>query len=101
MQNPTLTPVEKEIIQLTANGLTIKAIADTLHHKEPTIETYRTNLLRKLQVTNAPQLIAYAFRNGILNIPPAADAEELTIDVLKDAQGEFYIEPELMDISLV
>jgi len=59
--NPWLTSREKEIITLIADGLTSKEIAGRLHISVATVETHRTNLMKKLQVRNVAGLVKYAF----------------------------------------
>jgi DNA-binding NarL/FixJ family response regulator len=58
---PYLTSREKEIIGLIAEGLTSKEIANKLHISVATVETHRTNLMKKLQVRNVAGLVKYAF----------------------------------------
>lgn len=62
-----LTHIEKEIIQLLADGLTLKEMVPLLHNCENTLETYRYRLFKKMGARNAPHCIALAFRNKVLN----------------------------------
>lgn len=63
---PEISHVEKEIIELTAGGFTMGEIATRLKHTEKTIESYRSRLLKKLGVQNAPHMVSFAYQNGIL-----------------------------------
>lgn len=63
-----LTPREREVIQLVAEGRTTKEIASTLSLSVKTAETHRTNLMRKLDLHSVADLTLYAVRNGIVQI---------------------------------
>jgi DNA-binding NarL/FixJ family response regulator len=63
-----LTPREREVIQLVAEGKTTKEIATTLRLSVKTAETHRTNLMRKLDLHSIADLTLYAVRNGIVQI---------------------------------
>ncbi len=63
-----LTPREREVIQLVAEGKTTKEIANTLSLSVKTAETHRTNLMRKLDLHSIADLTLYALRNGIVQI---------------------------------
>ena len=57
---------EKEVLKLVAQGLTTKEIADQLFVSKRTIETHRSNILKKLDVQNTAELITKATQLGIL-----------------------------------
>jgi DNA-binding NarL/FixJ family response regulator len=61
-----LTPREREIVQLLAEGLTNKEIANTLNISVKTAETHRTNIMRKLDLHSVSELVRYAVRNHII-----------------------------------
>jgi two-component system response regulator NreC len=61
-----LTPREREILQLIAEGKTNKEIANILNLSPHTIETHRGNILEKLNLHSVPELILYAVRKGII-----------------------------------
>jgi DNA-binding NarL/FixJ family response regulator len=63
-----LTPREREVIQLVAEGKTTKEIANALSLSVKTAETHRTNLMRKLDLHSVADLTLYAVRNGIVQI---------------------------------
>jgi two-component system, NarL family, response regulator NreC len=61
-----LTPREREILQLLAEGKTNKEVAVILGLSLHTIETHRGNILGKLNLHGVPELILYAVRKGII-----------------------------------
>jgi two-component system response regulator NreC len=61
-----LTPREREILQLLAEGKTNKEVASVLGVSPHTIETHRGNILEKLNLHSVPELILYAVRKGII-----------------------------------
>ncbi|HEY7697984.1 MAG TPA: response regulator transcription factor [Vicinamibacteria bacterium] len=61
-----LTPREREIVQLLAEGLTNKEVATMLHISVKTAETHRTNIMRKLDLHSVSELVRYAVRNHII-----------------------------------
>ena len=63
-----LTPREREVLQLVAEGKTTKEIATALSLSVKTAETHRTNLMRKLDLHSVAALTLYAVRNGIVQI---------------------------------
>lgn len=63
-----LTPREREVIQLLAEGKTSKEVATTLNLSVKTAETHRTNLMRKLDLHSVVDLTLYAVRNGIVHV---------------------------------
>jgi DNA-binding NarL/FixJ family response regulator len=65
---PVLTPREREVIQLVAEGKTTKEIAIALSLSVKTAETHRTNLMRKLDLHSVADLTLYAVRNGIVQV---------------------------------
>lgn len=61
-----LTTRELEILQLAAQGNTNSEIAARLFISPRTVETHRTNLMRKLNLLNHSQLIQFAIQHGII-----------------------------------
>jgi len=61
-----LTPREREILQLVAEGKSNKDIANLLNLSVHTIETHRSNIMEKLNLRGIPELILYAVRRGII-----------------------------------
>lgn len=61
-----LTPRERQIVQLVAEGKSSKALADALGISVRTAETHRSNIMRKLRVSSIAELVRYAIRNQII-----------------------------------
>jgi two-component system, NarL family, response regulator NreC len=61
-----LTPREREVLQLLAEGKTNKEVAAILSLSLHTVETHRGNILQKLNLHGTPELILYAVRKGII-----------------------------------
>jgi len=61
-----LTTREREILQLTVQGSTNTDIASRLLISPRTVETHRTNLMRKLSLHNHVQLIQFAIQHGLI-----------------------------------
>jgi two-component system response regulator NreC len=61
-----LTPREREILQLLAEGRSNKEVAALLNLSLYTVETHRGNILQKLNLHGVPELILYAVRKGII-----------------------------------
>lgn len=59
-----LTEREIEILKLIAEGMSNKEIGDKLFISHRTVDTHRTNLMKKLEVSNIAGLIRYAIKNG-------------------------------------
>jgi DNA-binding NarL/FixJ family response regulator len=65
-ENPALTPREREIVQLVAEGKSTKEVADKLNISPKTAETHRTNIMRKLNLHSVSELVRYAIRNKLV-----------------------------------
>ncbi|NAS12290.1 response regulator transcription factor [Poritiphilus flavus] len=61
-----ISPREKEVIQLIADGYTTQEIAEKLYLSRHTIESHRKNILLKLGLKNSAGLVKYAIRKGIV-----------------------------------
>jgi two-component system, NarL family, response regulator NreC len=61
-----LTPREREILQLIAEGKSNKDVANLLNLSVYTVESHRSNLMEKLNLKGVPELILYAVRKGII-----------------------------------
>lgn len=61
-----LTPREREILQLLAEGKSNKDVANLLNLSLYTVETHRGNLMEKLNLHSVPELILYAVRKGVI-----------------------------------
>ena len=62
-----LSPREREILQLVAEGKSNKDIAGMLNVSPYTVETHRANILQKLNLHSVPELILYAVRKGVIS----------------------------------
>jgi DNA-binding NarL/FixJ family response regulator len=61
-----LTPRERELVQLLAEGKSNKEAADALGISLNTVETHRKNVMSKLRLRSAPDLVRYAIRNKLV-----------------------------------
>lgn len=61
----SLTRREKEILALIADGRITKEIADHLCISPRTVDTHRTNIMRKLEIRNAAGLVRFAIENDL------------------------------------
>lgn len=62
----TLTSREREVLQLSAEGLTGAEISARLFISPRTVEIHRANLMRKLSLRNQTDLVRFALRRGIV-----------------------------------
>jgi DNA-binding NarL/FixJ family response regulator len=62
----TLTERERQVLKLVAEGHTNKEIANYLFISVKTVEKHRANLMRKLNLHNAPALTAFAMEKGLI-----------------------------------
>jgi DNA-binding NarL/FixJ family response regulator len=58
---------EKEVLQLVSQGLGNKNIGEQLYISESTVKNHLRNILDKLHLEKRSQLIAFAFKNGMVN----------------------------------
>ena len=65
---PTLSPREREVVQLVGEGETSKEIAVLLGVTLKTVETHRSNIMLKLQLHSTVELVLYAVRNEIVHV---------------------------------
>ena len=63
-----LTPRELEVLELIAQGLSNKEIAQTLLSVKKTVKNHITNIFRKLNVEDRTQAALYAVKHRIVNI---------------------------------
>ena len=61
-----LTPRQREIIQLLAEGKSSKEVASALNLSIKTAETHRANIMRRLDCHSVSELVRYAVRNNIV-----------------------------------
>jgi DNA-binding NarL/FixJ family response regulator len=65
---PKLTPREREVIQLLAEGKSSKEVASLLNLSTKTAETHRSNIMRKLGIHSIRDLVVYAVKNDIIQV---------------------------------
>ncbi len=63
-----LTPRQREVLQLIAEGKALKEIALLLNLSVKTVETHRTLMMNRLEIHDTPGLVRYAMRRGM--VPP-------------------------------
>lgn len=61
-----LTPREREVLALAAEGLSMAAMAEKLFISPRTAETHRTNLMQKLGLQSQTDLVRFAIRRGLI-----------------------------------
>jgi len=62
-----LSPREREVLQLVAEGKSNKEVASLLNLSVYTVETHRAKIMQKLNLKGVPELILYAVRKGIIS----------------------------------
>ncbi len=63
-----LTTRQYEVLQLLAEGLSAKAIADKLYISPRTVETHKYNMMQELNLTTTADLIKFAIKHGIVSM---------------------------------
>lgn len=63
-----LTPRERQVLQMVAEGMSSRAIAEALFVSPKTVETHRARLMKKLQINSLAELVKYALREGITSL---------------------------------
>ena len=61
-----LTPRERELVQLIAEGKSTKEAAESLGISEKTAETHRANVMHKLDIHSVSEIVRYAIRNKLI-----------------------------------
>ena len=64
-----LTARELEILQLIVDGKTNKEIANQLNLSANTVAVHRANMMDALGIHKTAELVVYAIRNGLVNVP--------------------------------
>lgn len=75
MATDPLTPRQREILRLIAEGQTTKGIARVLDISAKTVETHRAQIMERLDIHDIPGLVRHAMRCGLVpteksNVPP-------------------------------
>lgn len=70
LPSPTssLTPREREVMQLLAEGFGTREIAERLYVSVKTVESHRQNIMQKLNLKSLPELTKFALREGITSL---------------------------------
>jgi DNA-binding NarL/FixJ family response regulator len=63
-----LTPRQREIVQLLAEGKSSKEVAVALGISVKTAETHRANIMRRLELHSVTELVRYAVKNQIIEV---------------------------------
>jgi DNA-binding NarL/FixJ family response regulator len=81
MKVTSLTPRERDIVALVAEGLTNADVAARLSIRESTARNHLTSILDKLELPNRFQLAVYSLRRGLVALPQQSSQLRLsTID---------------------
>ncbi len=67
MKPSVLSVRERQVLQLLAEGRSVKESADLLKISAKTIEVHRKNIRQKLGISSIAELTKYAIRRGITN----------------------------------
>jgi DNA-binding NarL/FixJ family response regulator len=73
---PDLTPAELQVLRLLAQGLDNTAIAQQLVVTKRTVQNHVSNIYGKLGVNSRTEAMLYALQQGLVQLPPAADASD-------------------------
>ena len=64
-----LTPRELQVLQLIVDGKSNKEIATQLDLSANTVAVHRANIMTALNIHKTAELVVYAIRNGLVNVP--------------------------------
>lgn len=67
-RSPKLTHREREVLKLLAEGNTVKETAKVLGLSQKTVDTHKTNLMKKLDIHNRVELVRYAIDEKIIQL---------------------------------
>lgn len=71
-----LSPRQREVMRLVALGHTMREIAERLGLSVKTVETHRSELVKRLGIRDVAGLVRYAVRVGLIPSEPARDAAD-------------------------
>jgi DNA-binding CsgD family transcriptional regulator len=77
--SPRLSNRERVILKLVAAGHTSVEIGCALKLSPKTVETYRSRLMRKLDLSSRRELVSYALVNGILSADNVNETNSLPL----------------------
>jgi len=64
-----LTTREREVLELLAEGRTVRSVAETLGLSVKTVDAHKFNLMRKLGVHNKAELVMWAIQKRVVKLP--------------------------------
>jgi DNA-binding NarL/FixJ family response regulator len=64
-----LTAREREVLELLAEGKTVRSAAGILGLSVKTVDAHKFNLMRKLGIHNKAELVMWAIREGVVKLP--------------------------------
>jgi DNA-binding NarL/FixJ family response regulator len=67
-QEEALSPRERQILLLVAQGATSSAIGEALHLSPKSVDTYRSRLMKKLGLNDIAGLVKWALREGLISL---------------------------------
>jgi len=68
-RNAALTPRELEVLQMIVDGKSNKEIATALELSANTVAVHRANIMNTLGIHKTAELVVYAIRAGLVNVP--------------------------------
>jgi two-component system response regulator NreC len=71
-----LSDREREVLKLLADGLALKEIATRLGRSIKTVDTHKTNMMRKLDLHDRSEVIKYAIQRKLIRLPAASMSSE-------------------------
>lgn len=63
-----LSPRERQILVMVAQGATSSAIGEALHLSPKSVDTYRSRLMKKLGINDIAALVKWALREGLISL---------------------------------
>ena len=69
-QGPKLTPRQREVLQLVAEGKSMKEVAAQLKLSTRTAESHKYQLMKMLAIRSNAELVQYAIKIGLINLQP-------------------------------
>jgi DNA-binding NarL/FixJ family response regulator len=74
-----LTPRQREIVQMLAEGRPIKEIAGLLNLSEKTIEFHKHHIMVSFSIKSNADLVLFALKRGLIHITPGASEERFLV----------------------
>jgi len=63
-----LSPRERQVLKFVVEGRTSKEIAAIVGVKPSSIDTYRSRMMTKLEISDVPSLVRLAIRHGLIKV---------------------------------